>query len=195
MKKRIRIQGISIFLTLIISVVFFKYIIPIREYNFANRILDFMGIGMVILGFLFRLSARGYKKEKSQESRKLTTGGPYTLMRNPMYFGSLLIGIGIISTLFNWWILLPFIIIYLAILVPQIHKEELTLENQFGQEYIKYCKNTPGYFPKTINLFKLNFREYLPLRWAWVTRESISWFLVFIGVIIIKVWEVSRMYG
>lgn len=194
-KRRIRIQGISIFLALIISIIFFKYIIPIREHNLANRILNFIGIGMIILGFLFRLSARGYKQEKSIESKRLITTGPYTLMRNPMYFGSMLIGSGIIIALFNLWILIPSLIISLSILIPQIYKEEEKLKKQFGQEYLDYCKNTPRYFPRFLQLLRLDFREELPLKWAWIKKEFISWFLVIIGLISIEMWEDIKLFA
>lgn len=195
MKKRIKIQGIAVFLAFVLAILFSKILFPSWKHAPFDKFFDAVGIAIILFGFLFRISARGYKQEKSVESKKLITTGPYALLRNPMYFGSILIGTGIIIVLFNGWLLIPSLIISLSILIPQIYKEEEKLKKQFGEVYINYCKNTPRYFPKFSNLFKLDFREHLPLKWLWVKREFISLFLVVIGIIAIEMWEDVKLFG
>ncbi len=88
----------------------------------------------------------------------LTTDGPYSLCRNPLYFCSALgaIGIGLCTeTLFYPLIFsLIFAIYYPSI----IGREELRLRQLFGEAYDRYMRETPRFFP--------SFKRFVePLEW------------------------------
>jgi len=195
MKRRIRIQGFLIFLFFTLSILLSKSLFPHWEKEAPDEFLDAVGIGTVLFGFLFRISARGYKAEKSWDGKKLITDGPYGLMRHPMYFGTFLIGLGIIFVLFNWWVFPLFFFVFLLIYIPQIHREEQKLQQQFDDEYMIYCKKTPKYFPRVSIFFKLDFRDYLPLKWLWIKKELISLTVVISVMIAIEIWEDVRLFG
>ena len=108
MKKRIGIQGFLLFLAMLMSVLLSKVIFPKWQQKILDEVLNCIGISVILTGFLFRISARGYKSEGSDNGKKLITDGPYSLMRHPMYFGTLLIGAGSILVLFAWWTFLLF---------------------------------------------------------------------------------------
>jgi protein-S-isoprenylcysteine O-methyltransferase Ste14 len=194
MKKRIRIQGTLIFLAIILLILFARFIIPSWKKEPLEDFFDISGIILVLSGFLLRIIARGHKEEISQGGNKLVTDGPYCLIRNPMYFGTLLIGTGIISILLNFWALSVFLIIYLLIYVPQISREEKILLKRFGEDYEKYRNHTPKYFPSIIRL--LNFRSYIPLlKFSWVKKEWPALTATVTAIFIIEIWQDVKLFG
>lgn len=86
------------------TILFSKFLFPHWKKEILDEFLDAIGISLVLFGFLFRIAARGYKADGSPEGKKLITNGLYGLMRNPMYVGTLLIGLGINLVLFEWWV-------------------------------------------------------------------------------------------
>src|SRR3990167_1802669 len=115
MKPRIKIQGLSIFISIVITIFLHKMLFPRWEGRLWNELFNFLGILLVLFGFLFRVSARGHKEERSSQGRSLVNDGPYALVRNPMYFGTLLIGIGAIAILFQFWTIFLFLAVFLLI--------------------------------------------------------------------------------
>jgi len=182
-----------IFFAIVAVFVLYAFVFPRWRNEKLDEILDFLGIGIILFGFLLRISARGYKEDNSLSSNKLVTGGPYALMRNPMYFGTLLIGTGFVITLVEWWALLLFLFIFFWIYIPEVNKEEAVLEHNFGQEYIDYCKITPRYLPRLDYL--LSIRKYLPLKLTWIKKELFSLIGTLVCVVIIEVWQDVILFG
>lgn len=195
MKRRIRIQGFLIFLVVTISILLSKFLFPHWKKEALDEFLDAVGIGIVLFGLLFRIAARGYKAEISPDGKHLITDGLYALMRHPMYFGTLLIGLGIILVLFEWWAFPLFLIIFLLIYIPQIHREEDRLLRCFGEEYRAYCEKTPKYFPYFLGLFKVSLRDYLFFKWSWIKKELPSLIGVIGGIVTIEIWEDIKLFG
>ena len=148
---------------------------------------------MVLFGFLFRVCARGHKEEKSSQGRSLVKDGPYALIRNPMYFGTLLIGIGTTAILFQFWTIFLFLAVFLLIYIPQVRKEEALLAAMFKEEYQEYSKVVPGYFPRIRSL--LNLRKHLDLKLSWVKKELSSFIFTLITILAIEIWEDTRLFG
>ncbi|MDP1854375.1 MAG: isoprenylcysteine carboxylmethyltransferase family protein [Candidatus Omnitrophota bacterium] len=194
MKPRIRTQGISIFLAVLTAVFLSKFLFPRWKGEAADEFLDILGIFVLLFGFLIRVVARGYKSEKSWNGRSLMLDGLYGLVRHPMYFGTLLIGLGTVSILFQWWAFLVFLLIFLVIYTPQVRKEENSLLQLFGEEYKAYCRKTPKYFPNK-NFFRVNPRDYLFFKWAWVKKELSSLIAVSIIIIALETWQDIRIFG
>jgi len=119
---------------------------------FKERSLHFpynlIGVILFIVGVLVALAAkRLFKKSDTPlnpeaKPKKLHTTGIFYFTRNPMYLGIVigLIGIAITSGfLFN----LFFPLIYFIIMnIYFIRKEETNLENEFGNKYNEYKKET-----------------------------------------------------
>ena len=97
MKRRLKFNGIIIFATLVLLIIFPKFFMRKAGVGTLDGILVITGIALILLGQLFRLSARGYKAQHSREGQALIQGGPYSLVRNPMYLGILLIGLTVIK--------------------------------------------------------------------------------------------------
>jgi protein-S-isoprenylcysteine O-methyltransferase Ste14 len=195
MKIRIRIQGFLIVLTTAVIILFINVLFPQWQREAPDEFLDALGMSLVLFGFLIRIAARGHKSEKSGEGTKLVTDGLYGLFRHPMYFGTLLIGIGIIIVLFKWWILLLFLIAFLFIYIPLIRREENKLLACFGEAYRNYCRTTAQWSYDILKLFKINSRDHLFFKWSWIKKELPSLIATIVAITAIEVWEDVRLFG
>ena len=73
---------------------------------------------------------------------KLVTSGIYKYSRNPMYLGMIMIIISTAVYYLNFFSLLTPFIFYFWINRFQIKREEVFLEEKFGQEYLSYKTKT-----------------------------------------------------
>lgn len=183
MKIRIKIQGALALVALLAAVFFPKVLFARRLSLFLEVFLEVIGIAIVFFGFLFRVSARGYKEEKTFNGHALVKSGPYKITRNPMYFGTFMIGIGTITALFQPWVFFVFVFAFLLIYATQTGIEERVLSERFGQDYRDYCKITPKYFPSMRNILKI--RSYLFLKPFWIKKELPSIMATGAGAIIL----------
>ncbi|MBU1726307.1 MAG: isoprenylcysteine carboxylmethyltransferase family protein [Candidatus Omnitrophica bacterium] len=195
MKKRIGVQGSLIFLAVVLVIFFSKYLFPDASQKIAQDYLAIIGILMVLKGYFLRIVARGIKAEYNPDGKTLVVNGPYAFTRNPMYFGTLLIGLGIILALFKWWVSFVFLTAYLAIYIPQINREEDALNSRFGGVFRDYCKVTPKFFPR-INFALMNKeRKYFRFKSSWVKKEGPSLIATFIAMFAMFVWQDLRLFG
>jgi protein-S-isoprenylcysteine O-methyltransferase Ste14 len=191
MKIRIKIQGGLMFLGLGAVIMLSNFAFPHQRQTVLAGLLNAAGMGLILFGFLFRISARGYKEEKSSNGNALVKDGPYAIIRNPMYFGTFIIGTGVVVMLLELWFIFLFAAVFFMIYIPQMKKEERVLLERFGQEYKEYCKLTPKYFPRFDYLFRLN--QYISLKPFWIKKEIISLVTTVFIVIMIETWEYARL--
>lgn len=111
----------------------------------AHPTWEFLALGAIFIvpGLLTRALASGHVKK----NEALATSGPYAHTRNPLYLGSLLIGIGFAIAARSWWIGLALVIMFFAIYVPVIRSEEAFLRGRF-LEFDGYAKRVPRMLPR-----------------------------------------------
>jgi len=103
-----------------------------------------IGIGLTLIGLLIRTWACCYlEKEKI-----LTMSGPYRYTRNPLYLGSLLIGIGVVIGSRSWWVFVFAVVLFAFFYPVAIFSEKQKMQKLFPEEYSTYSKNVPLFFPK-----------------------------------------------
>lgn len=191
MKKRIKTNGFIIFFSVMLIALF-----PDKFLRFNDGRLDslasIMGVALLLCGILLRISSRGYKSEHSSGGMFLVRGGPYALVRNPMYLGILLIGSGVILACFKWWVLLIFLIILGIRYLTLVFKEEKILSSAFGKEYADYCARTPRLFPRIAGLLNKDASRYLPLKLKWVKKEANSIIPIILAVLALRGWAWER---
>jgi asparagine N-glycosylation enzyme membrane subunit Stt3 len=112
-----------------------------------------------------------------------------------MYFGSFLIGVGVVLSVFVWWVFFIFLVIFLFIYTIQTRKEEKELLARFDDEYKRYCQVTPKYFPNLFNLFSEETKSHIFLRLKWIKKELASLLTVIFILIIVEVWQDIKLYG
>jgi protein-S-isoprenylcysteine O-methyltransferase Ste14 len=194
MKKRIRIQGMLIVVTLLLLVASAGFLFPHWQSRLADDVFDTLGLLCVLFGFLVRIISRGYKEESCRNGNALVTGGPYLFMSNPMYFGTLLIGIGIVSMLLRWWTLPVFLGVYLTIYVPQIRKEEKVLSERFGESYTRFRMTRPRILPD-IRRARAIGETISSLKIAWVKKEFASCSVTLFVILLIEAFQDKRLFG
>src|SRR5438270_2086195 len=103
-----------------------------------------MAAGALIaaVGLWLRALASGHVRKNSE----LTTTGPYAHTRNPLYLGSLIIGIGFAVASRSLWIVLLMCGFFLAIYLPVIRSEEEFLSRSFP-EFADYARRVPRLLP------------------------------------------------
>ena len=188
MKKRLKINGI-IMVCAGLGVAFSPKVF-FRNYSgsLGEKSLEVLGLALILLGQIIRVSARGYKAENSLDSRALIQGGPYQVVRNPMYLGIFLIGLGVVLSIFKWWAVAIFIIVFIIRYILLIYTEEKKLRLMFPDTYLQYCRKVPRIFPALFSIIKLDIIEYLPLKIAWFYREIGSISTLLLLVLLVESW-------
>jgi protein-S-isoprenylcysteine O-methyltransferase Ste14 len=82
-----------------------------------------------------------------QDSQKLITTGPYHRVRHPIYTGTLAFLVFQFIVADNW-LFLALVIALIPYLVIRIKKEEAIMIEHFGEEYVKYMKQTGRLIPQ-----------------------------------------------
>ena len=195
MKKRLKINGFIMFIAFILVVLFPKVFFRKVGVYFSDEAAGVFGIAFILWGQMFRTSARGYKSEHSQKGRILIQEGPYALVRNPMYLGILLIGLGIVLVLFEWWAISVFLLVFTIRYILLIFKEEQNLMILFPQAYPDYCKKVPRILPSLAMLSQKDIGGYLPLKLSWVKKEIGSILAVLLIVIFAESFEEIKSRG
>src|SRR6202035_2252182 len=99
----------------------------------------------VVAGLLIRALASGHVRK----NEALATSGPYAYTRNPLYLGSLLIGIGFAVAARSWWVGVALVVMFFAIYLPVIRDEERFLRSTFP-EFDEYAGKVPRMLPRLI---------------------------------------------
>lgn len=195
MKKRIKID--SALLSSLIILTVFLYVS--KKLYFTNRfwdnVLDFVGLVGVLKGTFLRMAARGHKKAHSRQGGSLVMTGPYRLVRNPMYFGSFLIGAGFVLIIWPWWSLPVFAGFFYMRFNRQIIKEEGHLNRLFGEEYASYCGKVPRLFPSVTDAAKMKLKEVFNLREAWSTKETRGLWGWPLLAVVLELFQESVVFG
>jgi protein-S-isoprenylcysteine O-methyltransferase Ste14 len=107
---------------------------------------------LVLLGLGIRALADGYAGRHTRteeiEAPRLSTGGPYSFVRNPIYVGSMVIGLGMVGLLSSWIALIPYLAVFGIFYFAVIPAEEQFLRKTFGRQYEDYCQNVPRMRPR-----------------------------------------------
>lgn len=115
-----------------------------------------IGFLILIAGQLVRFWAAGYIPNYRTEiigAPELIIWGPYKWVRNPLYSGNFIMGIGW-ALMLSWPCVVAFAAAYLALyLLAVIPAEEEFLESKFGEEYREYKKNVSSLIPLTYKPF------------------------------------------
>jgi len=113
----------------------------------AKAAWSFLAYGALFIlpGLLVRALASGHVRK----NESLATSGPYAYTRNPLYLGSVLIGIGFAVAARSWWVGVILVLMFVAIYVPVIRGEEKFLREKFP-EFEEYARRVPRIVPRVV---------------------------------------------
>lgn len=121
------------------------FVFAVLYFWLARPTWRFIALGTLLIapGLLIRALASGHVRK----NEALATSGPYAYTRNPLYLGSLLIGVGFAIAARSWWVGVALIVMLFAIYVPVIRDEETFLGQTFP-EFRDYARRVPRMFPR-----------------------------------------------
>ena len=152
---------------------------PISVHSVGGKWLMASGFVLLLAGIGVRLWALASISER--KTRELVTTGPYSLCRNPLYLGTLLIVCGFVVL---WQSLAMAVLLLLPILLYRfgvVPAEERVLSDLFGAEFDAYRRRTPRWLPRAKGYVRepsLTFRSVGVLREA----QCGLWWLAFAGL-------------
>jgi protein-S-isoprenylcysteine O-methyltransferase Ste14 len=158
------------------------------RYTFAARCCSVM---LVLLGLALRAwgaaSAGRHTRTAEIEADSLATGGPYAYLRNPIYLGSMILGLGFVGFLGDPWMLLLYGLTFAVLYITIIPAEEEFLRQKFPEEYASYSAAVPRLIPRLRPWLGARQR---PLDWFAASGElRVALMLVAISVLIwVSLW-------
>jgi protein-S-isoprenylcysteine O-methyltransferase Ste14 len=102
------------------------------------------GGAVALIGLLIRAWASGHIRKASE----LAISGPYGYTRNPLYLGSLILGLGFTIATGVWWLALLFLALFLGIYLPVMRVEVEDVRHIFGGDFDEYERNVPLIVPR-----------------------------------------------
>lgn len=123
------------------------------------------GVALVLAGQALRYRAAGYIPKYRTEvigAPILVTWGPYSYIRNPLYAGNAVMGIGWALMLSWFWVpvfAVLFYVLYCAVIIPA---EEEFLADKFGDEYENYRAAVPALIPFGIKKYSAGSPDERP---------------------------------
>jgi protein-S-isoprenylcysteine O-methyltransferase Ste14 len=104
-----------------------------------------VGAAVAFVGLLVRAWASGH----IMKNDRLATTGPYAHTRNPLYFGSFLLGAGF-AIAAHWSLLLLVIAFWVLIYGPTMQREKANISSRFPEAYADYERNVPAFVPRPV---------------------------------------------
>jgi protein-S-isoprenylcysteine O-methyltransferase Ste14 len=106
-----------------------------------------MGIGFLALAIgLISLGKALTASPIPNEQGQLQTGGIYSLVRHPIYFGLLTLGLGVVLDAGYWPQIVILVMLYVLLRIKSDFEESLL--RQKYPDYAAYAAKTPKFFPR-----------------------------------------------
>jgi len=138
-------------LLIVVVIVVARFAINPRGLEIHSIVLHVVGSALFVAGLAFAIWARVHigrnwgMPMSEKDDAELVTSGPYTLVRNPIYSGILLAGIGTAIALDLYVLII--VLLLGAYFVYSAKVEEGTMERQFPDTYPAYRARTKMLIP------------------------------------------------
>jgi protein-S-isoprenylcysteine O-methyltransferase Ste14 len=102
-----------------------------------------LGGAIGLVGLVIRARAAGYLHKQEV----LTMTGPYAHTRNPLYFGSGILGLGAAVAMHSWWAAMLLLVYFALVYSFVMRREEQELRAKYGTAFDAYAGEVPLFFP------------------------------------------------
>ena len=161
------------------------FVFAVLYFWLARPTWRFIGLGAILIvpGLLIRALASGHVRK----NETLATSGPYAYTRNPLYLGSLLMGVGFAVAARSWWVGVALVFMFFAIYLPVIRDEEAFLRGRFP-EFEEYARRVPRMFPRIARHSSVEEAGGFSFDLYWKHREynALLGALAMLGALIVK---------
>jgi protein-S-isoprenylcysteine O-methyltransferase Ste14 len=190
-KSLFRFRSFTPLPLILLTFLFFRPLSPAPAWTFVGVAVAFLGEGLRLASVGFAGSGTS-GRESFLKADSLNTTGLYSLARNPLYWGNILIFAGLLVAFANPWAPALFV----AFLFMQYHfivlAEESYLREQHGRAYQEYCGRVRRWLPR--------FGSWTPPagRFDWkkvLFKENDSCFNLLIGALLITAWKEIHFSG
>jgi protein-S-isoprenylcysteine O-methyltransferase Ste14 len=142
------------------------FVRPAYSGSAEEYIVKGISVILVIAGVILRAWAAGcagnHTRTSNIEAGKLATNGPYAFVRNPIYLGSIVLGVGMVGIVGDWRLSPLCFGTFAALYFVIIPAEEEFLQREYPLEYKVYCRNVRRLLPR-----------FTP--WAGADRTPFAW--------------------
>jgi protein-S-isoprenylcysteine O-methyltransferase Ste14 len=147
-----KVFSVRLLVGLGITLVGLEVLVPKPFFAEGQRAVQIAALALIAAGLGLRAwaagCAGGHTRSEEIQAPSLVTAGPFAYMRNPIYGGTICIGLGMVMLIGDPWgfafTTIAFVILYVTI-VPA---EEAFLSRTFGQEYARYRSAVPRFIPR-----------------------------------------------
>ncbi|ABF40953.1 Isoprenylcysteine carboxyl methyltransferase [Candidatus Koribacter versatilis Ellin345] len=118
------------------------------DWVIGGTVLTLAGIAFTIWA-RFALGRNWSAKVTIKREHELIVSGPYRIVRNPIYTGVFfaLVGTSIALGQVRHFLVLP---VLLASWISKIVTEQRLLTEQFGEQYVEYCRKVKAFIPYVV---------------------------------------------
>lgn len=143
-----------------------------------------IGAPVALLGELIQMWAGSHL----HKDERLTISGPYSHVRNPMYIGRFVLGLGFFIMTWNPYMIAAYVVLFAAYAHTRVLREESRLKEIFAPRYQEWCDETNRWLP---SLKPYSGSESRRASWAQVleNHENINTIglLVVLAVVYIRI--------
>ncbi len=140
--------GIPLLVSLLLGII---WPLPIL-YGLLRWVLFAAGIAALAIGIGFIVAARrelcrhGQPTDPGKPTSRMVTSGVFSISRNPLYLGVVILIIGLSLAINSWWVLILLVIEIILCHIILIFPEERYLASTFGVEYEEYRRSVYRWF-------------------------------------------------
>jgi protein-S-isoprenylcysteine O-methyltransferase Ste14 len=134
------------------------------------------GASIAILGEFVQLWATSHLHKDT----RFTISGPYSHVRNPMYFGRFFVGLGFFVMTWNVYLIVGYAVLYAVYGHLRVKREERRLSRIFAPHYEHYCAEVRRWLPRITPYSKSESRR---AKWSRVCENHEQ--IVLLGLIVV----------
>ena len=153
---------------------------------FSNPSWQTIAIGapLALCGIAMRAWASGHLRKNAE----LAVSGPYAYTRNPLYFGSFILALGVSICGGSWWLAILLHGFFLAVYLPVMQAEAAHMHVLFPDDFAEYEHNVPLFLPRLTAWRKgaaARFDQSLYLKYR--EYRALIGLVVMVGILVVKI--------
>jgi protein-S-isoprenylcysteine O-methyltransferase Ste14 len=102
------------------------------------------GVPVALVGELIQMWAASHL----HKDERLAISGPYSHVRNPMYIGRFILGLGFFVMTWKLYLIVGYVVLFAGYAHTRVSREERRLKEIFAPDYQRYCGEIRRWLPR-----------------------------------------------